>query len=87
MHNTREKRIIHKLQTLSPKSLDIINNSKMHAGHPEKDDSDDTHFTIKISSVQLDDLSRVEQHKIINNLLKEEFDNGLHALSIRVIST
>lgn len=86
IHNSRKERIIHKLQILSPTSLDVINNSKMHAGHLEQGDSDDTHFTIKISSEQLDHLSRIEQHKIINNLLKEEFDSGLHALSIKVIS-
>lgn len=86
-HHSRKDRIIQKLQTLSPNYLELINNSAAHQGHAGNIGGDDTHFTLKISSTQLDNMSRLERHKIINNLLKEEFDNGLHALSIRVIHT
>ena len=38
----------------------------------------------KVAAKELDDLSMIKQHRIINNILKDEFDNGLHALSINI---
>ncbi len=83
----REKIIKQKLSVLNPDTLCIINNShthKGHAGNPHGENN--THFSIEISTNKLDSLSKIEQHRLINNLLKNEFSNGLHALSIKVTS-
>lgn len=85
---SRKSSIEKKLSVLSPHMLNVINESAKHAGHSgNPDGGDDTHFTIIISADELDSLSKVGQHRIINNLLKDEFDTGLHALSIKVVST
>ena len=41
---------------------------------------------IGIISDTHDNLPQIKQHRIINNLLKDEFTSGLHALSIKIIA-
>lgn len=82
----REKRIQQRLAVLKPHYFEIINDSYLHVGHKESNNGIDTHFTVKIASEKFDGLSKISQHKIINELLKDEFQNGLHALSIKIIN-
>lgn len=81
----REKLITQKLGVLKPQYLKVINDSHIHNGHESSPGSGDSHFTVEIIAHSISDKSLIEQHKIINNLLKEEFSNGLHALSIKII--
>jgi BolA protein len=84
----RRKEIIEqKLSVLNPHILNILNESAKHFGHSGNPDNDDeTHFAIEICAQKLNNLSKIDQHRCINNLLKEEFTKGLHALSIKVIT-
>lgn len=82
----RKEIIEQKLTVLNPHKINVIDNSTVHAGHSgNPDGSDGTHFAIEISSNELNGLSRVEQHRKINKLLEEEFNTGLHALTIKVV--
>ena len=82
----RKGKIINQLQALNPHVLNVLDESAKHAGHAGNPDSaGQTHYHIQISSDELTGLTRVAQHRMINKLLKEEFDRGLHALSIEVI--
>lgn len=82
---SRDQRIHDILQqNLTPNKLDIINNSHQHAGHSSSPETGESHYHIIISSQEFQSKSRVEIHRMINKLLKEEFDQGLHALSIEV---
>lgn len=72
-----------------PEFLEIIDNSYLHQGHLEMQNSQnsgETHFLIKIASKKFINQSKIEIHRQINNLLKEEFTAGLHALEIKVVS-
>ncbi len=81
-----KQRIERKLiEAFQPKILEVINNSKLHAGHLGDDGSGETHFAIKIASDDLINLSRVNAHRKINKSLEEEFKKGLHALEVEVI--
>ena len=82
------ERIIKKLsENLTIKNLEVINKSYLHKGHLGDDGSGETHFDIIISAVDLDSKNQVQNHRKINQLLKDEFEkNGLHALSIKVNS-
>jgi BolA family transcriptional regulator, general stress-responsive regulator len=81
-----KKRIEEKLiKAFNPHVLEVVNNSKLHKGHLGDDGSGETHFAIKISSEEFEDLSRINIHRKINKELREEFDRGLHALEIEVI--
>ena len=70
----------------SPEFLIVVDNSHLHAGHSGSKPSGQTHFAIKIKSSQFEGLSKIAIHRQINNLLNEEFLNGMHALEIEIIS-
>ena len=83
---TRKEIIEHKLRALNPHFLEVEDVSASHAGHFGNPNGDgQTHFEIKISSDALNSCRKIEQHRAINNLLKKEFINGLHALSITIV--
>lgn len=82
---TRLHRIETKLSVLKPQSLDIIDESHLHANHYEGDMSEATHIKIKIRAESLAKLKMHEQHRTINKLLQDEFHSGLHALSIKIL--
>ena len=61
----------------------MINESRLHAGHkPEFTGGGETHMRIRIISQSFAGLNRVARHRAVNDLLKDEFDAGLHALAI-----
>jgi len=71
-----------KLASLNPTYLEIINQSHLHSSHYNGDGN--SHFKIIISSPLLTPLNKIERHRAINNLLKEELKQQIHALAIEV---
>lgn len=70
-------------QAFAPEKLEIINESHLHAGHqPGFDGTGESHMRIRIISKTFEGMSRVDIHRAVNALMKEEFDRGLHALAI-----
>ncbi len=63
---------------LTPDALTVTNESQNH-NVPQ---GSETHFKIVAVSKHFVGLSRVERHRLVNTLLKSEFDGGLHALSL-----
>ncbi len=80
MKSTIEKKLTENFQ---PKFLEVKNKSHLHRGHLE-DESGETHFEVVIEEDDLKKIGRVQAHRKINSLLKEEFENGLHALEIKI---
>ena len=67
----------------SPTSLEVINESHLHAGHqPGFDGQGESHIRIRITASAFSNMNRVDSHRAINELLKKEFEAGLHALAI-----
>tara|TARA_X000001036_G_C20604616_1_gene776397 strand:- start:329 stop:583 length:255 start_codon:yes stop_codon:yes gene_type:complete len=63
--------------------LEIIDNSNKHRGH--KFFSEDRyHLHLKIKSIYLKSISRINAQKIIMNILKEDLKNKIHALEISI---
>ncbi|MDX3929746.1 MAG: BolA family protein [Shinella sp.] len=81
---TMKSRIEDRLsKAFSPERLDVVNESHLHAGHqPEFSGTGETHMRIRIVSPAFSGMSRVARHRAVNDILKEEFDAGLHALAI-----
>jgi BolA protein len=70
---------------LNPVSLEIVNESHLHAGHQESfDGSGETHLRIKVVASIFEGMSRVDRHRTINALVAEEISAGLHAIAIEV---
>ncbi|HEV7418108.1 BolA family protein [Tianweitania sediminis] len=78
-------------EALQPERLEVINESHLHAGHhhvesghhAEFDGSGETHFRVRIVSTRFNGLSRIERHRTVNDLLKDQLSvQGVHALAI-----
>ena len=65
----------------SNKYLEVIDQSSMHSEHLDTT-KEVTHLKIIMVSEKFAEASRVERSKMIHNLLKEDFNDGLHALSL-----
>lgn len=71
---------------LRPTRLDVINESEMHAGHRSSPGTGESHFRILIVSEAFAGKSRVERHRIVNDLLKSEISGGVHAMALATLA-
>lgn len=79
-----EQRMREKLMLgLSPTRLDIINEFEMHAGHRSSPGTGESHFRILIVSPAFAGKSRVDRHRIVNELLADELSGRIHALALK----
>ena len=62
--------------------LEIIDNSNLHKGHNNFTGNDETHIKIILTKNKKIQVNRLNIHRLINNLLEEEFKTGLHSLEI-----
>ena len=84
------------VQKYTPTILKIKNDSSSHSGHTEQlknldlsssDNNAETHFQVYIVSDFFKNMSKIERHQNVMNLLNEEFKSGLHALQLKILST
>ena len=79
-------KIYHKLNNFfNPSILQVINESDKHSGHSQSPKSGNSHFFVKISATQLDNLSRLDGQRLIFKILKQEMSRDIHALRIKII--
>ena len=64
-------------------SLEVIDDSERHAGHVGWRPGGGTHFKVVIVSPAFKGRSRLECQRMVNEVLKEELQGAIHALSIR----
>lgn len=65
---------------LSPTRIDVVDESHLHAGHAGARPGGQTHYQLLLVSAAFEGEGRVARHRRINDLLKSEFEGGLHAL-------
>jgi BolA protein len=70
-------------ELLAPTSLEVLDESWQHAGHAGADGTGfGTHFRVRIASPMFSGRSRVAQHRLVYDALRDFVDQGLHALAI-----
>lgn len=69
-------------QQFSPRVLAIEDESARHAGHAGARPGGETHYRLRLVSDAFEGLSRVARQRLVYHALREEFDTGLHALSL-----
>jgi BolA protein len=74
-----------RLQPLEPSTLQITDDSALHAGH--KGNSGGGHFTLHITSSHFCGKSLIMRHRLIYQALTELMPHQIHALSIHAIAT
>lgn len=70
------------IDAFSPDFLEIIDESYKHVHHNPKAGAGETHYKIIISADCFKGKSRIAIEREIHKILKEEWQNGLHALAI-----
>ena len=79
-----ETRMREKLMVaLRPSRLDVVNESHLHAGHSSSPGTGESHFRVLIVSGAFAGRTRVERHRMINEVLADELKGGVHALAIK----
>lgn len=68
------------LQTLQPESIEIIDDSALHAGHAGAREGG--HYRLRIVSAQFAGKKTMERHRMVYAALVSLMQNGIHALSI-----
>jgi BolA protein len=73
-----------RLAALNPISLEIQDDSALHAGH--EGNSGGGHFNVKIVSLQFSQKSQIMRHRLIYQTLTDLMPQQIHAISIQAIS-
>ena len=78
-----EEEITRKLaEAFAPASVRVEDESHRHEGHAGHRPGGQTHFRVYIVAEAFRGKTRVERHRMINALLAQEFERGMHALAI-----
>lgn len=70
-------------QAFRPASLDIVNESHLHHGHHGSPGTGESHFRVHIVAEAFTGKSRLERHRLVNNVLATELAGPIHALAIK----
>jgi BolA protein len=66
-----------------PNSLDIVNESHLHHGHHGSPGTGESHFRVHIVAQAFTGKSRIERHRLVNDVLQSELAGPIHALAIK----
>jgi BolA protein len=69
-------------QRFAPASLEIFDDSGLHAGHAGAHPGEATHVRVRMCATEFAGLSRVARQRAVNEALAQEFALGLHALAL-----
>ena len=82
---TRAERMLAALQArLGSASIEIEDESRLHAGHAGAPQGGESHYRVKIESTAFHGLSRIERHQLVHEILKAELTGGVHALALEL---
>ena len=66
----------------APESLRVVDESHQHQGHSGHRPGGQTHYRVYIVSAAFQGKSRIDRHRMINQMLAGELAGGVHALAI-----
>ena len=78
----REKLIL----AFAPSALEVVNDSHRHAGHAGSPGTGESHYTVKVVSASFAGKSRLERHRMVNEVLAEELKGKIHALAVSALT-
>lgn len=67
---------------LQPMSMQIIDDSHLHAGHVGHSSAGASHLTLHVVSNRFTGLSRVQRHRLVYDILSSWMKTDIHALVI-----
>lgn len=80
---SRQQLIERKLSdALAPEFIEVINESGNHSVPP----GSESHFKVTVVSAAFDGERLIQRHRRVNQILADEFSEGLHALALHTLS-
>ena len=77
--------IVQKLNAgLNPRQIDVQDVSHKHAGHAGWREGGGTHFEVTIKADAFAGKSRLQRHRMVNDILAEDLASGIHALELHL---
>ena len=71
---------------LAPEILEVKDESHLHAGHAGAREGGESHFRLFIVSSRFEGLPRVARQRAVNDILKEELKDRIHALAMATLT-
>jgi BolA protein len=71
-------------RALDPARLDIVNESHLHAGHHGSPGTGESHFRVLVVSPAFAGKSRLQRHRLVNEVLAAELRGKVHALALEL---
>ena len=73
-------------KAFQPLVLEIEDRSHKHQGHAGHRPGIETHFDVRIVSSAFEGVMRVQRHRMVTNVLKDEIGNPIHALALKTLT-
>lgn len=73
-------------EAFQPLVLTVEDQSYQHQGHAGHRPGVETHFHVTIVSSVFEGVLRVQRHRMVTSLLKDEIGNPIHALTLTTIT-
>jgi len=73
-------------EALAPTSLQIVDESHLHAGHASAPSSGESHFRVAIVAAAFEGQSRVARQRMVYGALSDELAGPVHALAIMALA-
>jgi BolA protein len=82
----RRERLVRRLEeSLRPDLLEVIDDSRRHAGHAGAADGRG-HFTVLVVSQRFAGLGTLQRHKLVYEVVGDMMTTDIHALSIQALA-
>lgn len=69
-------------ERFTPTFFELRDDSHRHEGHAGARPDGETHYALQLVSPAFQGLNRVSRQRLVYDTLREEFDTGLHALTL-----
>ena len=69
---------------LNPSFIEVKDVSHQHAGHLGWREGGETHFHVTLTADAFKGKSRLQRHRMVNDLLSEELASSIHALELHL---
>jgi BolA protein len=69
---------------LMPKEIDVQDVSHNHAGHAGWREGGGTHFEVTIKAEAFAGKSRLQRHRMVNEILADDLATSIHALELHL---
>lgn len=69
---------------LKPLEIQVIDESHHHVGHAGAQPEGETHYRVVMQAECFSGKTKLQRHRLVNALLVDEFNAGLHALTLQL---